>query len=75
MVRHLLISCVFDKQFWISILQPLNLTTLVPSRRCASLVEWWKNRGGKFAATQKGFQLLGYSWSMDLLEATECLRV
>jgi len=25
-------------------------------------------------ATQKGFQLPSHSWSMDPLEATECLR-
>ena len=41
-VQHLLTSCVFARQFWFSILQPLNLSALVPNRRCTSLSEWWK---------------------------------
>lgn len=40
-VQHILTSCVFARQFWFEILQPLNLSSLVPSRRIRSFAEWW----------------------------------
>jgi len=58
-VQHLLTSCVFARQFWFSILQPLNLTSLVPNRRCASLAEWWKKSWRKIPKQhRKGFNSL-----------------
>jgi len=58
-VQHLLTSCVFARQFWFSILQPLNLTALVPNRRCASLAEWWKKSWRKIPKQhRKGFNSL-----------------
>ena len=40
-VQHILTTCVFARQFWFAVLQPLNLVALVPSRRTISLADWW----------------------------------
>jgi hypothetical protein len=40
-VQHILTTCVFARQFWCAILQPLNLTRLTPTRN-VSFADWWK---------------------------------
>jgi len=40
-VQHILTTCVFARQFWFAVLQPLNLVALVPSRITVSLADWW----------------------------------
>jgi len=54
-VQHLLTTCVFARQFWFSVLQPLNLTRLVPSRTSSSLADWWKKLQKQL---RKGFNSL-----------------
>jgi hypothetical protein len=39
MVQHILTTCVFARQFWFNILQPLKLSSLVPSRKVCSFVK------------------------------------
>ena len=41
-VQHLLTTCVFARQFWFSILQPLNLSHLAPRHTDNSFADWWK---------------------------------
>jgi len=41
-IQHILTTCVFARQFWFQILQPLNLGFLVPNRRWTSFADWWK---------------------------------
>jgi len=58
-VQHLLTSCVFSRQFWFSILQPLGLATRAPNRRDTSLADWWKKAWRKIPKQQKkGFNSL-----------------
>ena len=40
-VQHILTTCVFARQFWCAILQPLTLESLTPARR-VSFAGWWK---------------------------------
>ena len=39
----LLISCVFARQFWYAILQPINLSRLTPTRSVNNFAGWWKH--------------------------------
>jgi len=58
-IQHLLTTCVFARQFWFSVLQPLNLTHLVPSRTSSSLADWWKKSWKKLQKQlRKGFNSL-----------------
>jgi len=59
-VQHLLTSCLFARQFWFSILQPLGLTNLVPSRRSISLTDCGRNLGEIFLNNTKRVSIL---WS------------
>jgi hypothetical protein len=57
--QHILTSCVFARQFWFGILQPLNLSTLVPTRQTISFAEWWKKSWKKVPKQhRKGFNSL-----------------
>jgi len=40
-IQHILMSCVFARQFWCAILQQLDLARLTPTRR-SSFAVWWK---------------------------------
>jgi hypothetical protein len=58
-VQHILISCVFARQFWFAVLQPLNLVALVPNQKTTSLADWWKRAGRKLPKQhKKGFSSL-----------------
>ena len=46
-IQHILTSCVFARQFWFAILQPLNLARLTPTRT-VSFADWWKKLRGNF---------------------------
>ena len=39
-VQHILCSCVFARQFWFAVLQPLELAHLMPSHRISSFADW-----------------------------------
>jgi hypothetical protein len=41
-IQHILTSCVFAREFWFNILQPLNIANLVPTQRSTSFVDWWR---------------------------------
>ena len=58
-VQHILTTCVFARQFWFAVLQPLNLVALVPSRRTVSLADWWLRAWRKVPKQhKKGFNSL-----------------
>ena len=57
--QHILTSCVFAWQFWSSILQSLNLSSLVPNRHAKSFAEWWRISWRKVPKqNRKGFNSL-----------------
>jgi hypothetical protein len=41
-IEHLLISCIFARQFWLSLLSPFDLSHLTPAVDAPSFAEWWK---------------------------------
>jgi hypothetical protein len=41
-ISHLLVSCVFARQVWAGLLQPVGLVTLVPQPTEASFESWWR---------------------------------
>jgi hypothetical protein len=54
-VQHLLTTCVFARQFWFNILQPLNLSYLTP-RHTTTFADWWKKSWKKLQKhLRKGF--------------------
>jgi len=57
-IQHILTSCVFARQFWFAILQPLNLARLTPTRS-AVFADWWKKAERKLQKQhRKGFNSL-----------------
>lgn len=66
-VQHILTTCVFARQFYFYILNPLNLSSLVRSRRAKSLADWWRRSWKKLHKQyRKGFNslvILG-SWTL-----------
>ena len=57
-IQHILTSCVFARQFWFAILQPLNLARLTPTRT-VSFADWWKKAERKLQKQhKKGFNSL-----------------
>ena len=55
----LLISCVFARQFWYAILQPINLSQLTPTRSVKNFADWWKNAERRLPKQhRKGFNSL-----------------
>jgi hypothetical protein len=40
-INHLLVSCVFARQVWIGLLQPVGLLKLVPQPADKVFDEWW----------------------------------
>jgi len=65
-VQHILITCVFARQFPCAILQPLNLTRLTPARN-VSFADWWEKAERRMQKQhRKGFNslcILG-SWTL-----------
>ena len=58
-VQHLLTTCVFARQFWFSILQPLNLSCLVPRCAAGSFADWWRKSWKRVQKQlRKGFNSL-----------------
>jgi hypothetical protein len=41
-IDHVLLSCVFTRQFWFSFLQRVNLQELAPQLENISFMEWWR---------------------------------
>jgi hypothetical protein len=40
--QHILVGCVFAREFWFKVLSPLGVTANVPSQNDQTLVEWWR---------------------------------
>jgi len=58
-IQHLLTTCVFARQFWFNILQPLNLSRLAPRHTANSFVDWWRKSWKKLQKhLRKGFNSL-----------------
>jgi len=58
-IQHILTSCVFARQFWFEVLQPLNLSHLTPSRSIDSFADWWRRSWKKLQKQhRKGFNSL-----------------
>ena len=57
-IQHTLISCVFARQFWYAILQPINLSRLRPTRS-VNFADWWKHAERRLPKQhRKGFNSL-----------------
>ncbi|GJN34915.1 hypothetical protein PR202_gb23624 [Eleusine coracana subsp. coracana] len=41
-VQHLLTSCVFARQFWFKLLEPLGLQDRISSTNTGSFTDWWR---------------------------------
>ena len=56
--QHILTTCVFARQFWCAILQPLNLESLTPTRR-VTFADWWRKAEKRMQKQhRKGFNSL-----------------
>lgn len=57
-IQHIITYCVFARQFWFAILQPLNLAELTPTRSSAFAV-WWRRAEKRIQKLyMKGFNSL-----------------
>ena len=46
-IDHLLVSCVFARQLWFSILLKFGLQVLAPNLENENFDEWWANASGR----------------------------
>ena len=64
-IDHLLVSCVFTRQFWVHTLQQFGLQTLAPQLDDHCFIHWWGETSSRFSGqVQKGINsiiILG-SW-------------
>ena len=73
-IQHLLTTCVFARQFWFNILQPLNLSRLAPRHTANSFVDWWRKSWKKLQKhLRKGVQFTCDPGCLDYLETQKCL--
>jgi hypothetical protein len=55
----MLVSCVFSREVWASILQKLNLVTIAPQPNVGSFASWWyKAIQGKGKENKQGLNSL-----------------
>jgi hypothetical protein len=52
-IQHLLIRCVFARQFWFALLQWCGLIGITPEQAESSLDEWWSRVGSRVSRTLK----------------------
>jgi hypothetical protein len=66
-IQHLLVGCVFTRQFWFSLLQRFGLSTLTPQPQDISFDDWWEKPEASVAGElRKGLNsliILG-AWSI-----------
>jgi len=66
-IDHLLVSCVFTRQFWFIILQSFGLQAVAPQMNDQFFVEWWNGASSRLSGqVKKGFNsiiILG-AWSV-----------
>jgi hypothetical protein len=54
-MNHLLVSCVFSRQFWFNLLRQVQLQDLTPQPDNNSFMEWWGNLNNQVTGpTKKG---------------------
>ena len=52
-IDHLLVSCVFSRHFWFSILQLFDLQTVAPQLDNQDFMEWWAGASNRFSGQVK----------------------
>ena len=52
-IDHLLVSCVFTRQFWFSILQHFGLQAIAPQLDDHCFIEWWARASSRFSGQVK----------------------
>jgi len=52
-IDHLLVSCVFTRHFWFSILQLFGLQTVAPQLDNQDFMEWWAGASNRFSGQVK----------------------
>jgi hypothetical protein len=58
-IDHLLVSCVFARQFWFNLLQQVHIQQLAPHPDATSFMDWWRNAHERSTRLiQKGFSSL-----------------
>ena len=73
-VQHILTSCLFEKQFWFLVLQPLSLAHVMPSHIISSFAErWWRSWKKIPKHLRKGFNSPCIHWCLDIVKTYECL--
>ncbi|GJN12749.1 hypothetical protein PR202_ga31056 [Eleusine coracana subsp. coracana] len=58
-VQHILVGCVFARDFWFRILQAFNLQQLAPGSNESDFASWWKKASNRVAKQhRKGLNTL-----------------
>ena len=52
-IDHLLVSCVFTRQFWFSILHQFGLQTIAPQLDDRCFIDWWAGGSIRFSGQVK----------------------
>jgi hypothetical protein len=52
-VQHILTNCVFAREFWFRILEPLGLATCTPREEDDAFAEWWRKARKKTAKEKR----------------------
>jgi hypothetical protein len=71
-MNHLLVTCVFSRQFWFNLLRQVQLQDLTPQPDSNSFMEWWGNLNNQVTGpTKKGLNSIinHHPWCLDNLEA------
>jgi hypothetical protein len=71
-VTHLLLSCVFPREFWFRTVRPYGLQILAPQSEDRSFFLWWTQaEEGTEGLTRKRFWLPCHLVSLDFVEGTK----
>jgi hypothetical protein len=66
-INHLLVGCVFTREFWFTLLEQVNLQSLAPQPGEGNAMEWWRkiadNVQGVAAKGLNSFIILGF-WTI-----------
>jgi hypothetical protein len=57
-IDHLLISCVFVRQFWFAFLSQVNLQGISPQPNDRSFLDWWRRSNLVIVDTTRGLNLM-----------------
>jgi hypothetical protein len=74
-IDHILVSCVFARQFWFSFHQRVHHQELAPQMNTTSFSEWWRKANEQVLGSgKKGFNS-GDFGSMDIVETSQPMCV